>query len=239
MANSKITSLTALGAVPSAGDFFTLVDVSDTSMDATGTNKKLDAKYIMFTNGTANSIGTINVVNNGNSLVVGSGTNTSVHASFAATRGYFGYDGLNAIVQGGASKGIVFCVNNATFGSGSVAYFSSAGDFYTSGTIRTNFIGEGWNNLTYAGNWGNFGGSYSTGKYRKVGSRVVFTGMITGNTGTVATLPAGYRPPGYIRYGPYTNTGMGAIEIRTNGDIIYLSGGTSLMSLIGLEFDTI
>jgi hypothetical protein len=42
MADSKISDLTALtGANSAAGDLFTLVDVSDTTMAASGTNKKI------------------------------------------------------------------------------------------------------------------------------------------------------------------------------------------------------
>lgn len=48
MANTKITALTALGAVPASNDQFVVVDVSDTTHAASGTTKKLDASYIAF-----------------------------------------------------------------------------------------------------------------------------------------------------------------------------------------------
>lgn len=41
MTDSKITSLAAIGAAPDTADLLELVDVSDTSMAATGTNKKM------------------------------------------------------------------------------------------------------------------------------------------------------------------------------------------------------
>ena len=41
MADSKITALASLSATPDATDLFVLVDVSDTSMDAAGTDKKI------------------------------------------------------------------------------------------------------------------------------------------------------------------------------------------------------
>lgn len=41
MADSKITALTELAAAPASGDYFVVVDVSDTTMAASGTNKKI------------------------------------------------------------------------------------------------------------------------------------------------------------------------------------------------------
>ena len=47
MADAKITSLAALAADPANNDMFVIVDVSDTSMASTGTDKKLAASYLM------------------------------------------------------------------------------------------------------------------------------------------------------------------------------------------------
>ena len=58
----------------------------------------------------------------------------------AGTRGYFGYDGTNTVVQGGTSKGISFNVNNATFGSGTVGSFDTSGNFNATGTITQNSV---------------------------------------------------------------------------------------------------
>ena len=41
MADSKISALTALAAAPAVGDLFVVVDISDTTMAASGTNKKI------------------------------------------------------------------------------------------------------------------------------------------------------------------------------------------------------
>lgn len=53
MADTKITNLTELAATPADGDMLTVVDVSDTTMAATGTNKKIKASRFVTTNGTA------------------------------------------------------------------------------------------------------------------------------------------------------------------------------------------
>ena len=55
-------------------------------------------------------------------------SNTSYNIAMAGTRTKFGYDGTSAIVQGGAAKGIKFCVNNNTFASGEVMRINTAGN---------------------------------------------------------------------------------------------------------------
>lgn len=47
MADTKITNLTTLAAIPANNDWLTVVDVSDTTMSAQGTNKKIAASYFV------------------------------------------------------------------------------------------------------------------------------------------------------------------------------------------------
>lgn len=47
MADSKITDLTELAATPASNDWYVIADVSDTTMDASGTNKKLAATRVV------------------------------------------------------------------------------------------------------------------------------------------------------------------------------------------------
>lgn len=51
MADLKISQLTALGASPADGDLIPIVDVSDTTMAASGTTKKLSAIYVARSDG--------------------------------------------------------------------------------------------------------------------------------------------------------------------------------------------
>jgi hypothetical protein len=55
MANTKITSLTDIAATPASNDVYVLVDVSDTSMAATGTDKKITANRIVHQDTSGNS----------------------------------------------------------------------------------------------------------------------------------------------------------------------------------------
>lgn len=54
MADSKISALTHLNAVPASGDMIPLVDVSDTTQAASGTTKRLAASFFAFV-GAANT----------------------------------------------------------------------------------------------------------------------------------------------------------------------------------------
>jgi hypothetical protein len=54
--------------------------------------------------------------------------NSSFNIAIAGTRAKFGYASDNAIVQGGTSKGIAFCVNNNTLGSGEAGRFDTSGN---------------------------------------------------------------------------------------------------------------
>ena len=64
MADSKISALTALAAGPASGDLFVIVDVSDTSMAASGTDKKITFANVMasptITSATFNTASTFN-----------------------------------------------------------------------------------------------------------------------------------------------------------------------------------
>ena len=55
-------------------------------------------------------------------------SNTATTIAIAGPRTKFGYNGTNAIVQGGLSKGIAFCVNNETLGSGEAMRINSSGN---------------------------------------------------------------------------------------------------------------
>ena len=56
MTNAKITSLAELSTTPANGDMLVIVDVSDTSMNGTGTNKKIAADMFVRTNGNTNTL---------------------------------------------------------------------------------------------------------------------------------------------------------------------------------------
>lgn len=74
MADTKITGYAALGAAPASGDLVEIVDVSDTSMSGTGTNKKITtanlAGYMYGTAGTFTAAQTAQITDAGTNTVV-------------------------------------------------------------------------------------------------------------------------------------------------------------------------
>lgn len=81
MADSKITGLAELAATPANTDLLVIVDVSDTTMAGSGTNKKIKANRFLTTNGTASTLGAdlnVNSYDINNAGTVGAGTVTTL-----------------------------------------------------------------------------------------------------------------------------------------------------------------
>jgi Chaperone of endosialidase len=71
MADTKISGVAELDAVPAVGDWIPFVDVSDTTMSMSGTTKRLNADRFIYTNGTANTLAANLDVNSKNLTTVG------------------------------------------------------------------------------------------------------------------------------------------------------------------------
>ena len=82
----------------------------------------------------------------GSILHLGTG-NSSRHIKVSDSRAMFGYDGSNAVVQGGNTKGIKFNTGTDTFGSNTRLTISSSGDATFSGVVKLqselDFTGNG------------------------------------------------------------------------------------------------
>lgn len=92
---------------------------------------------------------------------------------------------------------------------------------------------------TFSGTWVNEGTTYNdAGYYRERGGRVHLKGVIKSGTinTTAFTLPTGYRPSRRQIFIANTNTGIGRLDVDTNGNVIPVSGGTTWFSLDGLSF---
>jgi len=86
--------------------------------------------------GTTSPSAKLSIFSDGDAMHLGTDTNTANYISFAYNpstslgRGSFGYDPVLAAmtIQGGASKGVAFNVNNSTFGSGTAMLINSSGN---------------------------------------------------------------------------------------------------------------
>lgn len=141
MADTKISGLTALtGANTASGDLLTIVDISDTTMAATGTNKKITLTELQsapVSAGTANGVLYLNgskVATSGSSLVF-DGTNLALGVSTAAAKFDVAYSDNSRFLLGfGANLD-----NYYTAGASGVHIFRS----FTSELMRLTSTGLG------------------------------------------------------------------------------------------------
>lgn len=94
--------------------------------------------------------------------------------------------------------------------------------------------------VTFNGSWANYGEPYEEASYAKLGNVVRLRGLIkhatTSTTGTVFTLPAGYRPAKTRRLVIDAGTGQAVVTINNSGVFAiasYINGGAA--TTIGLE----
>jgi hypothetical protein len=102
-----------------AGDAFFIGADAGNATDAGGTS----AKLVIDSSG---NVGIACTNPDDGNLQIGD-ANSAFNIAIAGPRAKFGFDGSNAIVQGGTSKGIAFCVNNTTLASGEAMRIDSSG----------------------------------------------------------------------------------------------------------------
>lgn len=92
--------------------------------------------------------------------------------------------------------------------------------------------------ITFAGAWVNFGAPYEDGTYWKdtIGD-IHLQGRIKSGTGTITTLPVGYRPSGTNAFNVRASSALGVITIASDG-VVALAGGDAgvALDLSGISF---
>jgi hypothetical protein len=168
MADTKITALAAIATVDPAADVLPIVDISDTSMAASGTTKKVTTNQILGSGGTAtlasatitgaltaggNSvIGTGSAQNaaaNRGNLTIGGTSSAILNLSInGADTGYVIHDGTNiSLVNRIAAGSLIFQTNSSTrhqIASDGVATWSNVGGVAgTAMTLNSTGLGVG------------------------------------------------------------------------------------------------
>jgi hypothetical protein len=131
MADTKITALTAITTVDPAVDVLPIVDVSDTTMAASGTTKKITSNQILGAGGTATlaSATITGVLTAGTNSIIGTGSTQNA----AANRGNLTIGGtssaiLNLSINGADTGYIIHDGTNITFNNrtnGYVEFFAN------------------------------------------------------------------------------------------------------------------
>ena len=170
-------------------------------------------------------------------LVVNRGTNTNGALTIGGTayNNHFNYDtGEDTYIRGGKITSKVI-INDAPGGDVEIAGGGGA-------TIIWGRLGTAWSNVSFNSGWLNYGGSYQTAQYKKVGDFIFLRGLVKRTSGvgvSILTLPPGYRPPAQCLLGTLTNTGIGRLDIQTDGQVVWSSGGVDWFQLDGIVFSTV
>lgn len=254
MANTRISDLAELITPPDDNDLLYVVDISDTSMAASGTSKKNQAQHYLRTNGTANTLGASINANNFN--ITGAGT---VAASAMTSNGVavvtttaiqtLGNKTLTnpkiSTLYGGTGSGgniTISSTSNTTKGKiliGTASVYDEANTRlgigvvlpeYTldvNGSFQCTQMGETWVNATYNTGWTDYYGTYHSVGYKKVGDLVYLRGTckrISGSSSTIITLPSGYRPAKNVPFAASSNYLNCGIDIDSAGNVVLVGG---------------
>lgn len=224
MANTKITSLTPYVNFPASTDIFPFVDVSDTTMAATGTTKGITAQYLMFqSGGTASLSGSFTV---------------PIHYGSTAASGTVTIDSTSNATKGVIRLGTALIVNQASNAGTVNGSFAVTGTFTPSGQI-----GDSWLSPAFNTGWGNYGSGNTNVGYKKVGDLVIVRGLCrrsSGSSALITTLPIGYRPTGYQHFASVSNSAFCYLLVSSTGEITLVSGGDATVWVsLNLTFSTL
>lgn len=109
---------------------------------------------------------------------------------------------------------------------------------------------SGWSNMAFTSiplwaspvlqnNWSDYGNGYAPAAYTKTSSGlVVLKGMVKSGSGTIFTLPTGYRPATseYIMFENSSNQTMGRVDVTSSGSVAISVGSNAWYSLDGIAF---
>lgn len=106
-------------------------------------------------------------------------------------------------------------------------------------SVKVSADAVAWRPLTFANSWVNYGDVYTVGRYRKIGTTVYVQGLVKNGLATyhIANLPDGYRPSSHLIF-PAQNdtTSQGRVDMRSDGNIVHMAGGTAYFSLSNICF---
>jgi hypothetical protein len=91
--------------------------------------------------------------------------------------------------------------------------------------------------LILSGSWTSFGSGYSDPGFSKDANGYVhLTGTITGGSGTIGTLPEGFRPLATLQFAVPAGGAFGVLEVASTGIITLVSGSTTKVSMNSASF---
>ncbi|MDB5179618.1 MAG: hypothetical protein JWN12_250 [Candidatus Saccharibacteria bacterium] len=168
---------------------------------------------------------------------------TNVTFSWPKVTTATGYTFEYKINSGGWNTGFTnqttqtFTVTNATHQdvvNARVTAINSAGN---SGYGTSSVTIPLWTSFALQNSWTDYSPPFASAAYTKTSGGVIFLkGMIRSGSGTVATLPVGYRPAMSVMFETSSNQAGSRIDVRSDGTINLAVGSNAWVSLDGIEF---
>jgi hypothetical protein len=95
-----------------------------------------------------------------------------------------------------------------------------------------------WQAATLASGWANsFGAPYPAASYSIDSTgRLSLRGTVTGGTGTILTLPDGYRPPYTLRFPTMSDGAIAMVSVNAAGEVTLIAGTAGSVELGGIQF---
>ena len=100
------------------------------------------------------------------------------------------------------------------------------------GRADDHLLGE-WQTPTLAGSWVAYGTPFQAPRYRKTASGIVYIeGLVKSGSGTIFTLPVGYRPAASQLFATMTyNKTIGRLDVGSDGVVAMGSGSSDYFAI--------
>ena len=180
MADSKITALAALTAADPINDMFPVVDVSDTSMAASGTTKRISANNILSSSPTASGALTVTgLVTAGSATITGDLTVRTTNLVVTST----------GVGMGTATPSASYFLDLTTANDARARLFVADTAFLGSGNLANGFVIRTLSSSTDGIKFTNYAQSTEFMRINSTGN-VVLQGGTAGANGVGVTFPA-------------------------------------------------
>jgi hypothetical protein len=140
----------------------------------------------------------------------------------------------DSFVNGKTGRSVYLRINNNNIMQLSTGFSQITGALATTGDFSVGGDLGAWGGISFGSGWANYGSGWQTGEVRKFGCLIQLRGLVyrfTGTGTTICTLAIGQRPPANVLLSVITDSGIGRIDVQTDGNVVHQSGGTTWVSL--------